>query len=225
MDQFIINGKKMKKHIPPFFIFLFLQIILISGCSRVATYNINIAYEPQSMVTGLPVEQQKFVVTAALFNDERTAEDLLMVGKRVKFRGEEVPVKAFVPLGLSVASAIKEYLFRAGYTVGGNSPSWNGNVHSMDKSWGDIVVGGTVKELDITSTSGFSMVEYVANVKLDIIIGDIKKGEIVYTTTVESSTSVKDVRFSQKKMADALNSVLSSVIENVFSDGRLVSLL
>lgn len=215
----------MKCHTPYTLLMTTLLFILSTGCARVTTYNIDIAYNPQSIITGIPAEKQRHVVTVAVFKDERSAEDLLKVGKRVRMRGEEVPVKAFVPPGISVASALKEYLFRAGFTVGGGIPSWDGNPHSMDKDWGDLVIGGSIKELNITSASGVSMVDYVANVKLGIVIGDIRQGKIVWTTTVNSSSSVKGVRFSQKKLAEELNSVLSSVIESTFRDDRIVSLI
>jgi hypothetical protein len=54
--------------------------------------------------------------------------------------------------------------------------------------------------------------------KLTIVIADLAKGKILYTSKVESSSSRDDVSFSEEELGGQLSAALGDAIGKVFEE-------
>ena len=170
---------------------------------------------------------QQYTITAAQFNDERSGlVDKSVIGKRVQADSSELKaVSQTMPPTEGVGIAIKEAFQKNGYTVFGGTPDWDGTERTIQKEWGNLVVGGFIEELDVVSTTGFLSAEYVTKVKLRVVFADVQHKRILYTTTLESSSSYKHFYFSQSRMEQEINNALSIAIEKMFANNKVEEII
>jgi hypothetical protein len=200
---------------------LALAPALIS-CAMSGYYRLTMQYVPQTVPQTADSSMQQYMITAAQFNDERSELDKSILGKRVQADGSErKAVSQTMPPTEGVALAIKDAFFKNGYTVFGGTPDWDGTERTIQKGWGNLVVGGFIEELDVVSTTGFLSAEYVTKVKLRVVFADVQRNRIVYTTTLESSSSYKHFYFSQSRMEQEINNALSIAIEKMFANNKV----
>ncbi len=109
--------------------------------------------------------------------------------------------------------------------VFGGTPDWDGTERTIQKEWGNLVVGGFIEELDVVSSTGFLSAEYVTKVKLRVVFADVQRKRIVYTTTLESSSSYKHFYFSQSRMEQEINNALSIAIEKMFANNKVEEII
>ncbi len=107
---------------------------------------------------------------------------------------------------------------KAGYKVADKIVQWDLKEETMPKGNGKIIIGGSIEELGITCWTGAFSNSYKTNVKLTIVIADLAKGKILYTSKVESSSSRDDVSFSEEEIGGQLSTALGDAIEKVFED-------
>lgn len=192
------------------------------SCTMSGYYRINMQYAPQAVPQTADSSMQQYTITAAQFNDERSVLDKSIIGKRVQADGSELKaVSQTVPPTEGVGVAIKDAFFKNGYTVFGGTPDWDGTERTIQKGWGNLVVGGFIEELDVVSTTGFLSAEYVTKVKLRVVFADVQHRRILYTTTLESSSSYKHFYFSQSRMEQEINNALSIAIEKMFANNKV----
>jgi len=200
--------------------------VLAASCASSSYYRLNLRYVPQKNIPPADTAAQRFVMTVAAFNDDRNIVDKASVGKRIKSDGAEMKaISQQLPPSGAVAAAIKDFFFRHGYTLYGGMPEWDLSERSIDGQWGTLVLGGTIEALDITSTTGFANVEYDATVRLNIVFADVQHKKILYSRTLESTSSFKHVRFKEGKMEEELNSALSTAVEKIFEDNKIEALI
>ena len=186
---------------------------LVNGCTP-ALYSINMRYEPTKVIQPATTDGRKYSVTVAAFVDQRKMADTLLIGRVIKSDGETIPIlPQYVKPTDAVATALRELLFKSGYLVSPDRPTWDLTEASIRPAWGTILVGGTIDDLDVTCLDSLTMKRYSAKVRVTLIFADVQKRKIFYRVTSESSSSLDHIVFSEEKLESQINGVLSDAIE------------
>ena len=182
----------------------------LSGCTP-SLYSIDMRYQP----SGAPVTEMtgngKIRITVASFEDHRKTQDPMLIGRVVRWSGSQTMVapKYKSPQD-AVANGFKDYVGSLGFTVSGEKPSWNGDVAAIKPEWGDVVIGGSIDELDVTCNDRLATKTYNAQIKITVLFADVTGRQIFYRTTAQSSASLDHVIFSEDNMRQQVNDVLSA---------------
>lgn len=203
-------------------IFSVVMALCLFACSGAAFYTIKLNYMPQKVIPRAGVNLQKFVITIAAFNDARAVENKNVIGRRLTAQGTEImALSSEAQPSRAVASAVKDFLVKAGYTVNGQLPDWNTNENTLDPSWGSLAVGGSIDELEVICRTERPTIRYDARVKLRLVFADIQKRRILSTTTLESTSSLQHISFSETTLQEQLNAALSSAVEKIVENNDL----
>jgi hypothetical protein len=65
----------------------------------------------------------------------------------------------------------------------------------------------------VTCLDSLTMKRYSAKVRVTLIFADVQKKKIFYRVTSESSSSLDHIVFSEEKLEEQINGVLSDAIE------------
>ncbi len=199
---------------------LFIALFFMS-CAPVSLYTIDVRYSPAATSVPQVTEKgKKFMVTVARFNDVRNVEDKLVIGKVVKPDGKKIPVlpKYTKPVD-AVLKGMQAYLEDIGYDVSSETPDWDLKKDSIDKKWGEVLIGGTIDEFEVVCLKGTPVKKYNTKVKFTVYFADVKRQKIFYKIAVETKPSLEHVRFSEEMLAKQINGGLTEAIENIF-EGR-----
>ncbi|MCX5903930.1 MAG: hypothetical protein NTV89_10790, partial [Proteobacteria bacterium] len=93
--------------------------------------------------------------------------------------------------------------------------------NSISKSWGALVIGGRVEELEVTCNADQPSTNYAAKVKLRLVFADSQRGKILHTTTLESTSALKNFRCTREGMQEQINSALSLALEKILDNAEL----
>ncbi len=197
----------------------------ISGCatSNPILYSVNIRYNAAQAVIPeyLKADERtrNAFITIAEFTDTRQVDDKKIIGQVRERDDSKVPIfpKNVMP-AKAVANGIKEYLKKAGYKVADKIVQWDLKEKTMPKGKGKVIIGGSIDELEVACWTGVFSNSYKANVKLTIVIADLAKRKILYTSKVESSSSRDDVSFSEEEIGGQVSTALGDAIKKVFED-------
>ena len=190
-----------------------ILLLVATGCTP-ALYSVNMRYEPTRVAQPAPTDGAKYSVTVATFIDQRKMEDTLLIGRVVKADKETIPIlPQYVKPPEAVASALRELLFKTGYVVSPDRPAWDLRETAIRPEWGTILIGGTIDELDVTCLDTLTMKRYNARVRLTLTFADVQKKRVFYRVTSESSSSLDHIVFSEEKLENQINGVLSDALE------------
>ena len=204
------------------FFTLFIIVAGIAACAEISNYAININYIPQKAIFKNNNAQRKFAITIAAFNDTRTVDDKAIIGKKVKSKNDKILALATADNpAREVSSAFRYFLLRAGYSVDEVMPEWDLRDHYINSSWGRLVIGGRIDELEVICRSEGAGVQYESRVKLHVVFADVQRKKILYTTTLESTATLKHLMCSGEMMQDQINGALSMAIEKIAENGEL----
>lgn len=177
-------------------------------------YTVNLKHDPRD-VPAKDKDKTKITVAVAAFNEAKKQD--VSVGRVVRKDGSEIPV---VPKQYkaheAVTKGIQDQLKAQGFNVLEAQPPWDGREETIVKTWGDLLIGGTIEELEIKSSE--ETMTYEAIVKLAVHFADVKKGKILHKTKVigrawqEYYWCVRE-----KKLEEILNDALREVIVSTFS--------
>jgi hypothetical protein len=199
-----------------------LTIAVISSCARVSEYTIDIRYVPQKHVPQAGSQLQKYSITVTMFTDARTTDNKAVIGERVAGNGRDIVARcAQEEPSAAVAGTLRDFLIRAGYPVTGEIPAWDLQENSINKSWGALVIGGRVEELEVTCNADQPATNYAAKVKLRLVFADSQRGKVLHTTTLESTSALKHFRCTQEGMQEQINSALSLALEKILDNEEL----
>ncbi len=194
----------------------------VISCAMSGYYRLNVQYVPQKQSLAADSSLQQYMITVAQFNDERTVPDASALGKRVKADGSELKaISQQRSPSEVVGAAVKDAFFKNGFTVYGGMPDWDASERTLQMSWGSLVVGGYIDELEVVCATGFLSATYETKVKLRVVFADAQHKKTLYTRTLESSASYKHFYFSQDRMEQELNTALSVAIEKMFDDNKI----
>lgn len=203
---------------------LFTASFSMVACSSVSSYNVNLKYEPTKTNPKPDVSLNKVVFTIGEFNDLRKIDNKYIVGKVIDSGSKEIPVLTIQKQpSLAVANAIKDAFFRSGLTVAGDVPKWDLQGKNIKKEWGRIIIGGNIQQLEVVIKEGLTTKAYDARVNLRVMVGDVKKSQIFYIPTYESTNTLTDITVSDEKAQKIVNGVISTVIDRLMSDNDLWS--
>ncbi len=192
------------------------------SCASSGYYRLNVQYVPQKQGPGADSTVQQLRIAAAQFNDERAVTDKSVIGRRVQSDNSEFKaVSQAVPATEAVGIAVKKAFQKNDFTVFGGTPDWDCTDRTIQKSWGDLVVGGFIEELEVSCATGFLATNYETKVKLRVVFGDAAHKRILYTTTLDSAASYSGFYFSQERMERELNAALSTAIEKMFENNKI----
>ncbi len=188
-------------------------LILASGCAQ-KIYNVDMRYQATKVIPPAVTDGRKYSLTVAAFVDQRKMEDTLLLGRVTKSDGSTIPIlPKYVKPADAVAAALRGLLFTSGYAVSPDKPAWDLNEGTIRPEWGTILIGGTIDELDVGCLDSLTMKRYTAKARVTLIFADVQKKRVFYRVTSESSSSLDHIVFSEEKLEDQINGVLSDAME------------
>ena len=221
----IKNGYKRRYNLfstVTFLLFAFFIAVSLSGCAGVSQYTIGINYQPVDKTPALNKNAGKLVVSVSKFNDLRQVEGKMVIGKVIKSDGTEITIfpKFRIPSD-AVTHAFKEYLTRAGYMLSKETPDWDLKNDTINKDWGNIVIGGNIHEFEIVCNKEWPIRKYSAKVKFVVGFANVLKPETIVKITVESTPTLEHIRFSEEKIEEIMNDAMSIAIRKVFESQEI----
>ena len=190
------------------FILLFLQ-----ACTP-ALYHVNLKYEPSDKFLKLEKAGPDFLITVAMFNDIRKVDDRQVLGRVTTVEGDLIPIfPRYNKVSEAVTTSIRDYLFKSGYKISNDIPVWDLKEETIGKDWGRILIGGNIDDLEIICEESFPVKTYQAKIKLSFVFANVPEKRIFYRSSVESTSSLKDVSFSEELLETQINTVLSDALE------------
>jgi len=186
---------------------------LASGCTP-KLYSVDMRYQPTKAVAPAPDDGRKYSLTVASFLDHRQLDDRLLIGRVIKSDKSSLPIlPKYVKPTDAVAAALRELLFKAGYMVSPDKPAWDLREEKILPEWGTILVGGTIEELDVTCLDAIPRKRYTAKARLTLVFADVRNKRIFYRVSSESTSSLDHFLFSEERLEDQINGVLSEALE------------
>lgn len=206
---------------------ILMAAISISGCATTGIYSVNIAYEAENAVVPsyLQADQKTLqsIIGVAEFTDTRKIDDPLVIGRVIEKNGTKVLVlpKYNRPTN-AVAQGIRQYLRKAGYNVSGVGEKWDlreGTIAKVANS--KILIGGAIEEMEINCRRAFPTNSYTTKIKLTIYLADTVNKRILHRATVEATTSLEHVSFSEDRLGNQASMALGDGIEKIFEKREL----
>lgn len=202
-------------------ILLICVLVGVTACSP-AVYHVNLKYEAAGQIQKTERPGSDILITVATFNDIRKMDDRLLLGMVTTMEGDRIPIlPRYNKATESVTTSIREYLFKSGYNVSKDMPVWDLREETISKSWGRILIGGNIDELEIVCMKSFPTKTYQAKIKLSFVFANVPDKKIFYRASVENSNSLKDVSFSEELLEQQINAVLSDALEKMFNDPKM----
>jgi hypothetical protein len=194
-------------------------VMFLGSCAPPGLYSIDLLYiSPEK--TSLSDEKLKNLsITVAQFNDVRPVKDKRIIGNVFKPDSVKIPIlpKHHMPADV-VTRAVKHYLNSMGYSVSNHMPPWNLSDDTIENGWGDIVIGGSIHEFELTCLKEMPIRKYKARVKLSVVFADVAKKKTKFKVNVESSPSLEHIRFTEGKMTEVMNDALAAAINRIFEN-------
>lgn len=191
---------------------------LLFACAPITQYPIYLHYAPEKEGPQAKTELTEHVVTVARFIDNRGLEDPRIIGTRTKRNRKTVP---FVALqgepSITITEAAETYLFTKGYTVRGETPQWNLELHTIEPRWGDWVIGGSIEQLSLEVKSHVRTV-YECTLSLRVVIASIKGKQTIREHPINLSSSYTTVGFRATTAERMINKLIAQAIERTLED-------
>lgn len=212
----------MKKNSLHLMLIGLLIALCLSGCATTGIYSVDMGYNAKNaMIPPYLKPDQKALQTiigVAEFTDTRKIDDPLVIGRVQEKNGMKVLVlpKHTRPTQ-AVADGIRQYLRKAGYNVSGVGELWNLREETIPQATnGKLVIGGAIEDMEINCRRAFPTNAYTTKVRLTIYLADAVHKKILYHATVEASTSLEHVSFTESRMGDQASVALGDAIERIF---------
>ncbi|HEU17812.1 MAG TPA: hypothetical protein ENO00_00300 [Deltaproteobacteria bacterium] len=200
-----------------------LSIMLLTvSCARVPLYSVDIDYVTPLNKIRPADTSTKLSITVATFNDLRNVDDKMVIGKVMEANKLPIPIlPKFHTPSVTVTRAVKGYLNKTGYTVSSRTPDWNLTDDSIEKEWGDIIIGGDIHEFELICVKERPVIRYRARVRLTAVFADVTQRETKFKVNVESSPSLDHVRFTEGKMTEVMNDALAAAVNKLFENEQV----
>lgn len=189
------------------------------ACAPITQYPIHLHYAPEGTVPPASAEQKANVITVTAFADNRDVSDQKTLGQWVDNEGKVIPfVSSEGDPATNVARAFETYLSRKGYTVRREHERWDLRPETIRSGWGDVVIGGSIKELSVNARAEGIKVTYECRLTLIVGVGDAKGHKGIYENTVELSFSYARANFSRSFAEKKTNKMLTKAVEQALDD-------
>jgi len=197
----------------------------IIGCVAPGLYSVNMYYDadkvaiPEYFRAG---KNSNTIISVAEFSDTRQMDDQLVIGRVTETDGSKVLLlPKSVKATKAVANGIKEYLRKAGYKVPNKIEQWDLKEQNIPQGVANIIIGGSIEDLDISCVKGFPTNSCRINIKLHFVFADITKNKIFYESRVESKYSKEYALFSEEALGEQAGIALGDAIEKLFTEKML----
>lgn len=204
-----------------------LMMIGISGCAATGIYSVDMAYNAEKAVVPPYVKPDQkalqSIIGVAEFTDTRKTADSLVIGKVIEKNGMRLLVlpKHTRPTR-AVAEGLRQYLRKAGYNVSGVADRWDLQEDTIPRiANGKIMIGGAIEDMEINCQRGFPTNAYTTKIKLTVYLTDAINKKILYRSTVEATTSLDHVSFSEERLGQQADVALGDAIEKLFEKREL----
>ena len=202
-------------------LFYILLIILAIGCAP-KLYSVNMRYQPTKALPPVVTDGRQYSLTVSSFIDRRKTADTLLIGKVVRSDGSSIPIlPKYAKASDAVASAMRELLIQSGYGVSAEKVFWDLEENTILPAWGTILVGGAIDELEVTCLDKIPKKQYTAKARLTLVFADVQKKRIFYRITSESSSTLDHILFSEERLENQINGVLSEAIEKILEGSEM----
>lgn len=198
-------------------------LTLIWGCAHGA-YSVDMKYFPTKPIAEMKGPEKKIKITVAAFEDLRKTNDKLQIGWVWDPYGGKKPVfPGFVKPPMAVTLPVKEIFQKARYQVAADTPLWDLKEENIRKEWGPILVGGSIDELEVYCVDDVATKKYRAKAKITVILANTQTRKVFYKVSANSTASFDHILFSEEKLTQQINIVLSDVIEKIFEGNEINS--
>ena len=195
-----------------------LLAAFLASCAPARIYNVDMRYVPTKTIKAAVTDGRKYSLTVAAFTDRRKIDDTIRIGRVIQSDGTPIPVlPRYVKPTDAVSAALRSLLFQAGYAVSPDRPEWDLAEASILPVWGTLLVGGSIDELDVTCVEQLTMKRYSAKARITLQFADVQKKRIFYRITSESSSSLDHILFSEERLEEQINGVLSDALEKALA--------
>ncbi|MEE9910607.1 MAG: hypothetical protein K4571_02685 [Deltaproteobacteria bacterium] len=217
----------LKKNPLHYLMFIGLLMLSISGCATTGIYSADMGYDaanamvPSYLKPGPKALQS--IVGIAEFTDTRKIDDPLVIGRVTERNGMKVLVlpKHTRPTR-AVAEGVRQYLRKAGYNVSGVGDAWNLREENIPQTTnGRLLVGGAIEDMEVNCRRAFPTNAYATKLKLTVYLADTVHKKILYHATVEATTSLEHVSFSEDRLGYQASVALGDAIERIFEKREL----
>ena len=213
---------KIKKTIYLLKLLLSVFIFGIIGCVTPGLYSVNIYYDADKVVVPEHFKAGKnsnIIISVAEFNDTRQIDDQLVIGRVTETDGSKVLLlPKSIKATKAIANGIKEYLRKAGYKVPNKIEQWDLKEQNIPQGVANIIIGGSIEDLDISCSKGFPTNSCRTNIKLNFVFADMTKKKIFYESRVESNYSKEYALFSEEALGEQAGIALGDAIEKLFAE-------
>jgi hypothetical protein len=188
--------------------------VLLFACTPVTHYPIHVRYAPEGEGPQAKTGLTGHVVTVARFIDKRGVDDPTIIGTRTKRNRKTVP---FVSSQGDITEAVETYLFTKGYTVRGETPQWDLDLHTIEPRWGNWVIGGTIEQLSVEATSHVRTV-YECTLTLRVVVASIQGKKTIREHQINLSSSYTTAIFRTTTAERMINKLIAQAIEHTLED-------
>ncbi len=201
----------MKVRVAGFFIVLGLAAVLF-GCAESRIYLADIGYiaeekEPPTSKT----------VGICPFEDAREGKDKDTIGIRYRPRDKVDVIKLRGPsLSESITQAVGDYFVERGFQVT-DCKGWDKTAEGLDSLPRDLflVVGGKINSYMVEARSGIAVTDIQYRVKMDALIGQVERRNLIIRT-IESTPTSKKMGFDLEEVKAEMNGILTEAIQKLF---------
>jgi hypothetical protein len=197
-----------------------LALLALQACTP-AVYQINLKFIPPEKTFRQPRPDAR--ITVATFNDVRRMDDRLLLGQ-IKSSSDVVPIlpmKERVPE--AVTSSIRDVLTRAGYKLTDERPPWDLKESTINPHWGKLVIGGNIDTLEMTGEDAIPVKSYQTKVRLTFVLADSVARKILYRSSVETSSALKDITFSGERIEKEVNATFTDALMKMLNDPATIN--
>jgi hypothetical protein len=197
------------------------------GCAAPSIYTINMNYDANDAVAPVYLKPDQkalqSIIAVAEFADVRKIDDPLVIGRVVEKDGLKVLVlpKHTRPTQ-AAAQGVRHYLRKAGYNVSGVVDRWDLQEATIPQPANSrILIGGSIDEMEINCRRAFPTNAYTTKIRLTLYVADVVHKRILHKATVEATTSLEHVSFSEDRMGYQASIALGDAIEKTFEKREL----
>lgn len=206
----------------PWIAFGSFTLLFLQACTPPSVYHAHLKYEPTGASRMMEKVGPDFLMTVALFNDIRITDNKSQLGSVTTMNGSIVSIfPEYMKVSESIAMNTREFLFLTGYRISNDVPIWDLSEQTINKSWGKILVGGNIDQLEITCEESFPVKTYQTKLKLTFVFADVQKKKIFYRSSIENSASLEEASFSEKILDQQISKVFSEALDKMLSDTEM----
>jgi hypothetical protein len=192
---------------------------LVAACAAITPYPLNLRYTPPAGRAQIQEQPKSRVVTVAAFHDERAVADPRIIGRRMTYKGLAIPfVASDAQPVVEISRAMQASLAHEGYTVRDETPQWDLNPQTVQRAWGDWVVGGAIEDISLEAKSSLFRTVYECRLKLRVVAVDVRQNKHMVRGNIELSSSYTTFAFRLQTAERMIDKLIAQAVEAALAD-------